>query len=641
MESFKYGTVGRAPGNRCLYPETRYEYDNLERLIKETDALGYTTEYEYDGEDNWFKITKQVTKAPDPLTFQVALFEYDIRNRLFREIRDPGVLNLVTEYSYDKNDNRILLIDPRGKTTTFDYDTQNRLILTTDALANSTETHYDCVGNRTCAIGANGHHTVYEYDPLNRLIKETRKIGTQECAPADADDIVTQYSYNNGGGGAPGCCGATPGSGNISKIIDPEGKVTYFKYDKSDRRVTTIRKVGDTADGCDGVDDWCEYTEYDDADNVLGRTDANGNATTFTYHDNYWLKTEINAEAETTAYTYDNVGNVRTVTVPGGNVTTNTYNARNELIQVDDLVGRMANYDYDGLGNRILERDGNGNGSGYRYDAANRLIEVTDAMGVKTTHEYDATGNLLKTTDRNENAGLDGLVVCHEYDDINRRTRTIQNMNDTNCAVDADDITTNTEYDKVGNVIRLTDAKGNATRYNYDEADHLTLETYADGTTRQFSYDKAGNLTERIDQLGQITRYGYNDLYYLTQRDYQDPAEPDYSFQYDIGGRMIRAEHNGWVVTFGTFNGSYNNDGYDAANRLLKTVQDATGLAKLVSYTYDIPGRTRTIIYPGGRTVTEQMDARDRIKDITSGAFNATYSYDLGNRVTARAYKTA
>jgi YD repeat-containing protein len=542
--------------------ETSYEYDDLDRLIKETDALSYTTEYEYDGEGNRIKVTKQVTKAPDPLTFQVAQFEYDIRNRLFREIRDPAGLNQVTEYGYDGNDNRTSVIDPRGKTTTFDYDAQNRLILITDALGNTTKTRYDCVGNRTCAIDANSHYTLYEYDPLNRLIKETRKIGTQECTPADADDIVAQYFYNNGGGGASGCCGATPGSGNISKIIDAEGKVTYFKYDKVDRRVTTIRKVTDTADSCDGVDDWCEYTEYDPADNVIGRTDANGNATTFTHHDNNWLKTETNAEGETTTYMYDGVGNVFTMTVPGGNVTTNTYNTRNELIQIDDFVGRVANYDYDGVGNRILERDGNGNGSGYRYDAANRLVEVIDAMGVKTTYEYDATGNLVKTTDRNENAGLGGLVVCHEYDDINRRTRTIQNMNDTNCAVDADDITTDTEYDNVGNIIRLTDAKGNATRYNYDEADRLTLETYADGTTRQFFYDKAGNLTERIDQLGQITRYSYNDLYYLTQRDYQDPAEPDDSFQYDTGGRMIRAERNGWVVTF---------DDYDRVNRLRQT----------------------------------------------------------------------
>lgn len=349
--------------------ETLYEYDDLDRLTKETDPLGYTTEYEHDGEGNRIKVRKQATKAPYPETYQVTGYQFDPRNRLTQEMRDPGGLNIAAKYAYDRNDNRVATTDPRGKVTTFEYDVQNRMNLVRDTLSNTTETRYDGVGNRTCTIDANGHHTFYEYDPLNRLIRETRKIGAQECTPGDADDIVTQYFYNNGGGGVLGCCGATPGSSNISKIIDPEGKITYFKYDKVDRRLITLRKVGDTADNCDGVDDWCEYTEYDPASNVTQRTDANGNATTFTYYDNNWLKTETVNVTETTIYTYEGVGNVKTVKVPSGNITTNTYTPRNELEEVTDIVNGpmslVAEYSYDGVGNRKTETDGNGNTTTY------------------------------------------------------------------------------------------------------------------------------------------------------------------------------------------------------------------------------------------------------------------------------------
>ncbi len=604
--------------------ETIYEeYDDLDRLKKETDPLGFLTEYSYDGEGNQAEVRRQVNGTPPS---QLTMYEYDLRSRLFRETRDTGGLNLETTHEYDNNDNRTATIDPRGKPTHFDYDVQNRLTLVTDALSNTTETRYDGVGNRTCAIDANGHYTFYDYDALDRLVKESRKIGVQECNTGDFNDIITEYEYDVGSSGCPTCGGPTPGSSNISKVTDPEGKVTFFKYDKVDRRTKTIRKVGDTADTIDG-DDWVETVEYDAADNVLSRTDANGNTNGFVYYDNDWLKTEAvdpGGLNETTSYTYDGVGNVATVIIPGGNITTNIYNDRNELTQATDSIGLAASYTYDGVGNVITETDGNGNGPTYSYDAVNRLILVEDAMNETTSYKYDDAGNLTGITDR------EGHKTCYQYDGINRRTKVIQKMGASPCSLTAfNDIVTATDYDNVGNVIRLTDAKGNSTDYAYDEVNRLDCETYADGTTRCFEYNKAGNLTKRTDQLGQVTNYVYNDLYYLMKRDYQEVAEPDDTFDYDTGGRMTSADRNGWLVTF---------DAYDGANRLLQTTQNG----QVIAYTYDTPARTRTVTYPGGRVITEKMDLRlrlDTIDDAASPPPIVDYVYDLGNRVLTRTYR--
>src|SRR5262249_36536587 len=58
-----------------------------------------------------------------------------------------------------------------------------------------------------------------------------------------------------------------------------------------------------------------------------------------------------------------------------------------------------------------------------------------------------------------------------------------------------------------------------------------------------------------------------------------------------------------------------------------------------VAYRYDVPGRTRTLYYPGGRVTTNISDVRDRlarIDDATSSAPIVRYTYDSGDRVLTR-----
>ena len=93
----------------------------------------------------------------------------------------------------------------------------------------------------------------------------------------------------------------------------------------------------------------------------------------------------------------------------------------------------------------------------------------------------------------------------------------------------------------------------------------------------------------RTDQKGQVTTYTYSDLYFLLRRGY--PAGPSDNMTYDLSGRMLTAERGGWLVTYS----------YDGGNRVTQTTQDG----RLLRYAYDIPGRTRILVYPGGRTIVE------------------------------------
>jgi RHS repeat-associated protein len=77
---------------------------------------------------------------------------------------------------------------------------------------------------------------------------------------------------------------------------------------------------------------------------------------------------------------------------------------------------------------------------------------------------------------------------------------------------------------------------------------------------------------------------------------------------------------------------------YDAINRVTQTTQGGIG-GPAVQYSYNVPARTRTITYPGGRVVTETKDARDRLFTVgDSGGVIASYTYDPGNRVQTRTY---
>jgi RHS repeat-associated protein len=195
----------------------------------------------------------------------------------------------------------------------------------------------------------------------------------------------------------------------------------------------------------------------------------------------------------------------------------------------------------------------------------------------------------------------------------------------------------------VGNLTELTTAKADGggtpascngggppldcetTRYAYDEINRLAQETYPDHDlgkdSREFTYDKASNLIQRIDQKNAATQYDYDDLHRLIQRDYA--ADPDDSFAYDTGGRMISALRNGWLATYS----------YDSANRVLSATQNG----QTVGYAYDIPNRKRTLAYPSGKLVVEQRDLRERLDTLNAGVI-ADYAYDLGNRATARVY---
>jgi YD repeat-containing protein len=581
---------------------TQYAYDGLNRLTRETTPLGAPvqadTRYVYDGQSN---LTQVIDRNGNATTYG-----YDLRQRLITLTDAQQPTPKTIAYAYDDNDNRTSITDKNRHTATFQYDVRNRLITATDAENNSSSMTYDLVGNMLSATDANGHTMFYTYDELNRLQTQT-----------DAAGFVTHLVYDMVGTAlCAQCTGPTQGSPLVTQQIDGNDKVTYFTYDGLDRLRQHISKQGDTAFAIDADDAVMTYT-YDPYSNLLAvgvRTTTTMNTTTTYAYDALSRRTTAtNPAGDTTGFTYDGVNNLLTITAPNGNVTTHTYDPLDRLIQVDDTVGQVAHYTYDPVGNPLTARDGNGNGTDYTYDTVYRLTDVTDALGQTTHYDYDAVGNLLKITDREHH------MTTSTYDKINRPTTITDALGDVAAYT----------YDGVGNLARLqitdvVDGKVEPTTYAYDKLNRTIQETYPDGTRRLFAYD-AVNLIQRTDEKGQVTHYTYSDLDFLVQRTY--PFSPPDTMTYDLAGRLLTAERGGQLVGVN----------YDGASRVVQTTQNS----QTVRYLYDIPGRKRTLTYPGSRTITEHYDARGRLQTIEDGASSppiATYSYDLGNRVATRDY---
>jgi YD repeat-containing protein len=178
------------------------------------------------------------------------------------------------------------------------------LTQTKDALGNLTAVFYDAVGNVLASRDANLHTTNFVYDELNR-----RTITT------DAENNVTQLQYDGGVLSGCGNCGATPGSSFVTQQTDPNGKVTYFKYDALNRLIGTVRKEGDTADVIDSGDAVTSYT-YDPNNNRTSLKELNGNITVYQYDALNRRTKETNAAGDVTMTSYDGVGNVTSVTAP-------------------------------------------------------------------------------------------------------------------------------------------------------------------------------------------------------------------------------------------------------------------------------------------------------------------------------------
>lgn len=691
---------------------TRYQYDPLGQQVAMTNAAGLVTRWGYDLLGRVVTLTANAGSAQQTIT----LNQYDNAGRLVRVTRNylagqlqnyasgsgGSVYNQITRYQYDVVGNQTYLTDTLGLVTRTEYDDHNRPVTVTINYSPSasgpdynlvTVKGYDGAGNVTRLTRNHGtawaRTTLTEYDALNRPVTVTENYsGTGAFNPAYPDwnikavttyDVAgnvtatTQYvgsalarttlieydvlnrpmtvtaNYVPGQSGSDKNIKTVTGydaNGNVVTTTEFYGtaaaRMAVTQYDALNRPVTVTSNYTGTGNFNPAFPDrnLKQVTAYNAAGQVVSVTTAYGSAqarTTFTEYD-------PKGRPVTTTTNYDGTGiptpdrNVMQVTVygpageraatverraqPDGTFMwiTNTYGYNNlgQLVTTTQLLtnGVMAvtTQQYDALGRVVATTDALGMVSRTQYDALGRALTVTtnyttvaltNPYNLQTITAYDIAGNQVKLTDAK------GYATRYQYDARNRLIT----------VVDALTGTTRYVYNVAGNLTVITDARSYPTTFTYDLLNRQTTEANALGHTTIYTYDVASNRTALRDAKGQVITFAYNLNNQLLFTNYPTPTA-DVSFRYNALGQTVAMTDGVGVTTWV----------YDGLGRPLTITSPLTGA---VSYTYDSAGQRRSLRYPGGQVLNYHYDWAGRLVEVQGALLGVSYGYNaLGQPLT-------
>ena len=569
--------------------EMRYELDSLNNVVIETG----------DGRTDTFTRFGDEFEAPagvfSTLTYNEGKYILTEKTGEKYEFANPQHKKMTAQI--DRHGNRTTLTytadslltqiqDAVGHTINLEY-TNKLLTRATASFFNGSITYaYDSKQRLTKRTDAMGYTTVYDYDRENHIDEIT-----------DANGHKTNIFYNASGMVSRLKTEVSDKSirydGDKTVFIDytqPKNLYSYYRWDDKGR---VIEKVG----LCCGIQ---SKLEYDEDDNVIKRTDANGNITSYTYDDRGNMLSLTDAKGNTERYTYDaTFNNVTSYQDKNGNAYQFTYDPKGNLTALSGPEGFSNSFTYNEQGWPVTATDGNNNVTRTTYNADGTTASVMDAAGYIRSFAYDAFGNIITATDAKNQQ------TSYTYDKNNRILS----------QTDALGNTTTLSYDKTGNIVRVKNAKNQITAYTYDALGHVLTQTDAMGGVYRFTYDGSGNVLTVTDPLGQVQTMTYNERNKLLSQ--TNAANETTSFDYDAKGNLTAVfQPNGNVINYF----------YDA-NDLLKQVSDNLGL--IACYTYDNNGNHLTITDGLDRTVSYTYDGLNRSKTETlpSGS-TTTYAYD-------------
>lgn len=384
--------------------------------------------------------------------------------------------------------------------------------------------------------------------------------------------------------------------------------------------------------------------DIDSLDNVIietgdGRTDTftrfdddfespAGVFSKLTYSEGKYVLTEKTGET----YEFADVNHKRLTaqTDRNGNRTTLTYSPDSLLTQIQDAVGHTITLEYS---NKLLTRASATfhNGSiTYAYDSKKRLTKRTDAMGYTTVYDYDRENHLDEITDANGHKtnifyNASGMVARMKTEVSDK---SIRYDGDKTVFIDYTEPQNQYSYyrwDDKGRVIEKVGlCCGIQSTLEYDEDDNVIKRTDANGNATTYTYDDRGNMLSLTDALGNTERYTYDqDFNQVTS--FSDKNGNSYRFTYDGKGNLTSLDGPlGFSNSF-----TYNEQGWPL------TTKDANG--NVTAVTYNADGTTAKVMDAAGFNTAYAYDQCGNITSLTDGRNNTTtYAYDKNNQITSQ-----
>jgi YD repeat-containing protein len=478
-----------APG-----PDTRTEYDALDRVTKVISAGGAETRTSY---------SSQQTTVTDPAG-KVRSSTADALGRVVRVAEDGDGSEdcdspKATCYGYDLLDN-LTGVRQGAQTRTFVYDSLSRLRSAQNPESGGVIYAYDDTGNLIQRTDARGVVTDYQYDDLDRIRFRTYAVGSGAAATDGAE-----YVYDQSEGHPLGRLTAvgTDTSETVFDSYDALGRVTGHHQQTNGRAYETeyaYNRAGLLTS--EKLPSGRELSiQYDSAGRINGMTGTKPGADPVTF-------------LEPGQVRYAPHGAIEAMQLGSGRWEHTAFNARLQPEQIgvgssssdSGLLG--ISYDYGGSNNngnvrgQTITAGGRSFQQTYTYDALNRLEGATEGRDGSTvwsqSYGHDRFGNRwvsggfipnpnLTPDDANDFDAGSNRVVLSQYDAAGNQKR--------------DAVGRGFDYDAENRQVRF-EAGSTAVEYAYDgDGRRVMKHELAGGHTWVYVYDAQGQLvTEHSDE---------------------------------------------------------------------------------------------------------------------------------------------
>ncbi len=575
----------------CL--ETGFGYDLKDRLTRRTNPGGAVMRYLYDRNDKLSKAVSPYAYEQDSDNGAGTTYAYDSRGNRIRITNALG--ETVQELSYNLQNRPVMQKDPFGNRTEYSYglDGQVRDVRRfgdgswNGGAGDSAECGGTMAQNTASRSSGNSQRIIqqYEYNARGQIVGIVD--GNRNPVSYDVDN----WGRITGIGFADGVREGyeyTP-AGQVSRTTDGNGNSVQYRYN-------SFGKVSERTDQS-GYTETFQYDEegnlslHIDRDgrrlqracNVFGKpvyekaTDAEGNNPNIStwHYDSLGRVIRAVCDGHSYEYVYDAQGNLKEKRSSGRRLVSYAYDRMGQVTEIKDPAGVCTRYEYDILGRRSRIYNEEGLEVRYGYDALNRISRIHYGNGVETAYAYDGDGNISSLETR---AGENVLLsFAYQYDGNGNRTAKAGNQ--VSAAVggitsgisvgnNALDISYRYDvrgqlleerrngasvcyaYDKAGNRIRKTDAKG-ATLYRFNGKNQLIAEENNDGRN-EFDYDRQGGIIEEKNPAG-IRLFSYNSRHQQTRVETGNGSVQEN--RYDVENLRFELLENGKRTGFVYHNG--------------------------------------------------------------------------------------
>lgn len=619
-KEFRYDFVNRLIGTTEVHPDgirltCSFRYDLLGNKIASIDPYGNETRYVYDNLNRLIKtILPAVVNENNVLSCPETHVEYDLFNNPCRITDSIGGVTTVAYTAYNKPYHKTY---PDGTTEKFEYDLTGNLILST---------------------AQNGAQTIYQYDPFDRLIKkdvysssgtllqtESKTYDTFHLrSETDPSGMTTSYQYDK--------------AGRLASMTKGE-MLTKYKYDTLGRESQIL-----TFYGADKDQYSVKAKEYDLLNRVIEERaeDSFGNVL---IKETYEYDLAGNCSA------------IKKFNQSGESVTRTEYNTRNQPILLQNAIGEQTHivyrFDYyneelsqylpycestapngvvsvtikDALGRTKTEYKKDPYGvllqkrhfyytlkgslaktvdeviidgvvqreiiNICRYNTADKLIETYESEGTPeqkiTKFTYDSYGR------KESEIKPDGICIQYEYDALGRLEQYYSSDKSIHYIY---------EYDPSSNPKRIVDKiNGTETYKTFDGYNRLIKETLGNGLSSEYSYDLAGKATKMLFPDGSGMEMSYESLLLKEVSRLNQAGIKLYSHSYDA---------------------------YDMAGNV--TENTLIGKAGKTKYTIDLQGRMSEMDSEAWSGSILNYDNSGNVSSKTTrdqlGCYSSDYNYD-------------